>query len=153
MDGGFARASLIEILEVERDCCSRLSALVADERRAVARRDLTRLLDAVKEREVLQALWKRAAGARAAKLASAGESASALAARDPELARLLAEIRTTANALSRAQRSNAAIVQGALGQVGDLLTTLRRAQPGSRYDDHAAMTAPLPSLSRAGWSA
>jgi hypothetical protein len=49
MEGGFARASLTEILEVERDCCSRLAALIDGERGAVAGRDLPRLLAAVKE--------------------------------------------------------------------------------------------------------
>jgi len=44
-------------------------------------------------------------------------------------------------------------VRGALAQVGDLLAALRRAQPGSRYDDRAALTAPLPKPAGAGWSA
>jgi len=153
MEGGFARASLTELLEVERDCCSRLAALIDGERGAVAGRDLPRLLAAVKEREVVQALWQRAANARAAKLAASGESVAALGARDPELGRLLLAVRGAAAELGRAQRINAAILRGALGQVSDLLATLRREQPGSRYDGHAALTAPLPHASGGGWSA
>jgi hypothetical protein len=152
MDGGFARASLTEILEVERDCCARLGELIEGERRAIAGRNLAGLLAAVKEREVVQALWQRALAARALRLGPE-EGAAALRARDPAAARLLLEVRTAATELARAQRSNAAIIRGALGQVCDLLATLRRAQPGSRYDGHAALTAPLPHAAGGGWSA
>jgi len=152
MDGGFARASLTEILEVERDCCARLGELIEGERRAVAGRNLGGLLAAVKEREVVQALWQRALAARTARLGAEAERA-ALGTRDPEAARLLDQVRTAATELARAQRSNAAIIRGALGQVCDLLATLRREQPGSRYDGHAALTAPLPHAPGGGWSA
>jgi hypothetical protein len=152
MEGGFARASLTEILAVERDCCQRLGELIEGERRAVAGRDLGQLLSAVKEREVVQALWQRAAGARIARLGD-DTNATARLAGDPEASALLLEIRRAASELARAQRTNAAILRGALGQVGDLLATLRSEQPGSRYDGHAAVTAPLPHASRDGWSA
>jgi len=153
MEGGSARAALTEILEVERDCCARLAQLIAAERRAIAGRDLDGLLEAVKEREVLQARWQRVSAAREAAPAAGGTSLATLAARDPDLAPLLIAVRAAATELVRAQRTNAAIVRGALAQVGDLLAALRRAQPGSRYDDRAALTAPLPKPAGAGWSA
>ena len=54
------RALLAELLGVERDCCTQLERIVADERLAVAERDLPALLEALKERESLQAKWQRA---------------------------------------------------------------------------------------------
>lgn len=149
MAGGFARASLAEILEVERDCCTRLADVVQEERRAVATRDLARLLAALKEREIVQALWLRAAAAREVRLQATPDGSP----RDPEAEPLLREVRQAAAELARAQRTNAAIVRGALEQVGDLLATMRSEQPGSRYDDRAALRAPLPHAAGGGWSA
>jgi flagellar biosynthesis/type III secretory pathway chaperone len=147
MDGGPARASLAEILEVERACCTRLAGLIDDERSAVAQRDLDALLGAVKERESIQALWQRTAAERRAWLADEGATP------DPEVAPLVQALHDAARDLARAQRVNAAIVRGALRQVGDLLAVLRREQPGSRYDGNAALTAPLPQPAGAGWRA
>jgi flagellar biosynthesis/type III secretory pathway chaperone len=152
MDEGSRRASWTGILAAERDCCSRLAAVVAAERRAAIERDLPALLAAVKEREVLQAQWERAAARHAALAAEAGPLAS-VAAQDAELAALRDGVRSAALDLARAQRTNAAIVRGALAQLGDLLATLKRGQPGSSYDGRAALTAPLPSAAGAGWNA
>ena len=153
MEGDCARAALTEMLEVERDCCARLTQLVGAERRAIAARDLPGLLDAVKEREVLQARWRRVAASRDAAPATVGGSLATLAEREPALGPLLNEVRAAASELVRAQHINAALVRGALAQVSGLLAILRRAQPGSRYDDHAALTAPLPKAAGTGWSA
>ncbi len=144
------RTHLAELLEVERDCCARLAAIVAAERSAVVARDLPALLAALKEREVLQAQWQRASAARRARLA-AGTTVAALANDDPELLALLNDVRAAADALERAQRINVAIVRGALSQVGDLLSTLRRAHPGSSYDGRASISAPRAAAG--GWSA
>lgn len=152
MDEGSRRASWTEILAAERDCCARLAEVVAAERRAAVERDLAALLAAVKEREVLQVLWQRAAARHAALAVEAGSLAT-LAELDPALAALRDTVRSAALELSRAQRTNAAIVRGALAQLGDLLATLKRGQPGSSYDGHAALTAPLPSAAGAGWNA
>lgn len=153
MDASDRRAFLTELLEVERDCCARLAVVVEAERRAVAERDLAGMLDAVNEREALQAQWQRAAASRQARLSSAGASLATLAAGDPGLAPLLREVREAAAELVRAQRTNAAIVRGALSQVSDLLAALKRAQPGSSYDGRAALNAPLPCAAGSGWNA
>ena len=82
------------------------------------------MLDAVKEREVLQAQWQRAAASRQRASGERGRARSAtLADGDPDLAPLLREVRAAAAELVRAQRTNAAIVRGALTQVSDLLVT------------------------------
>ena len=145
------RAHLAELLGVERDCCTRLERIVAEERRAVAERDLPALLEALKERETLQAQWQRASAERRARFAAPGALAAA-ADEDPELVALLRTVRAAADALERAQRINVAMVRGALAQVGDLLATMRRAQPGAAYDGRASLTAPAPAAA-SGWSA
>jgi len=152
MDDGSRRASWTEILAAERDCCARLAEVLASERRAAVERDLQALLDAVKAREVLQAQWQRAAARRAALAAEAGPLTT-LVADDAEIAALRDAVRAAANELVRAQKTNAAIVRGALAQVGDLLATLKRGQAGSSYDGRAALNAPLPSAAGAGWNA
>ena len=141
MDEGSRRASWTEILAAERDCCVRLAEVVAAERRAAVERDLDALLAAVKEREVLQAQWQRAA-ARHVALAGEAGSLAALATLDPELAALRDRVRTAHDGRV-----------GALAQLGDLLAILKRGQPGSSYDGRAALTAPLPSAAGAGWNA
>jgi flagellar biosynthesis/type III secretory pathway chaperone len=145
------RAQLAELLGVERECCGRLEQIVADERRAVAERDLPALLQALKDRESLQAQWQRATEARRARFAAPGAIA-AIAGDDPELRDLLRSVRNAADALERAQRINVAMVRGALGQVSDLLATIRRAQPGAHYDGRASLAAPAPAAA-SGWSA
>ena len=145
------RALLAELLGVERDCCTRLERIVADERRAVAERDLPALLEALKERESLQAQWQRATEERRARFAAPGALAQ-VAGGDAELVALLRTVRSAADALERAQRINVAMVRGALAQVGDLLSTMRRAQPGAAYDGRATVTAPSPTAA-SGWSA
>lgn len=145
------RVLLAELLGVERDCCTRLEHIVADERRAVAERDLPALLEALKERESLQAQWQRATEARREQFAAPGAMARA-AGDDPEMLALLRAVRSAADALERAQRINVAMVRGALSQVGDLLATIRRAQPGAAYDGRATVTAPAPAAA-SGWSA
>jgi flagellar biosynthesis/type III secretory pathway chaperone len=149
MDEGTQRAPVAELLEVERDCCARLTAIVAAERSAIVKRDLPALLAALKEREVLQAQWQRASATRRAQLGSETSLAERVG-DDPELRALLDEVRAAADALERAQRINVAIVRSALTQVGDLLDTVRRAHPGSSYDGRASLTAPRDA---AGWSA
>ncbi|MBM4245013.1 MAG: flagellar protein FlgN [Deltaproteobacteria bacterium] len=145
------RAILAELLGVERECCTRLERIVADERRAVAERDLPALLEALQARETLQAQWRRATEERRSRFAAPGVLAS-VAAEDPELAALLRAVRTAADALERAQRINLAMVRGALSQVGELLDGIRRAQPGAAYDGRATLTAPPPAAAT-GWSA
>jgi flagellar biosynthesis/type III secretory pathway chaperone len=152
MDESSRRASWTEILAAERDCCARLAELIAAERRAVVERDLSALLAAVKEREVLQAQWQRTS-ARHARLAAESGALAESAAGHAELAALRDAVRTEALELSRAQRTNAAIVRGALAQLGDLLATLKRGRPGSSYDGRAALTAPLPCAPGGGWNA
>lgn len=152
MDDGSRRASWREILAAERDCCARLAEVLAAERSAAASRDLQALLDAVKAREVLQAQWQRTAARRTALAAEAGPLTT-LVADDAEIAALRDAVRAAASELVRAQRTNAAIVRGALAQVGDLLATLKRGQVGSSYDGRAALNAPLPSAAGAGWNA
>lgn len=144
-------ASLARILEIEHDCCIRLARVLEAERTAVARHDLAALLAAVNEREVVQARWQRASRSRSACFAEDGTAAKLE--NHPAIVPLLARVRREAADLRRAQRINAAVVQGALAHVVELLAALRRNQPGSRYDDHAALQAPLPTASRAGWSA
>lgn len=145
------RVLLAELLGVERDCCARLEHIVSAERRAVAERDLPALLEALKERESLQAQWRRATEERRARFAALGALAAA-ASEDPELLALLRTVRSAADALERAQRINVAMVRGALAQVGDLLSTIRRAQPGAHYDGSASVRAPAPATA-GGWSA
>jgi flagellar biosynthesis/type III secretory pathway chaperone len=144
-------ASLARVLEIEHDCCIQLARVLEAERTAVARHDLGSLLEAVREREALQASWERAAASRAACLGDDGEAAWLEA--HSVIAPRLARLRSAAAAVHRAQRINARIVSGALAQVVDLLAALRRHQPGSRYDDHAALRAPPPDASRVGWRA
>lgn len=152
MDEGSRRARWTEILAAERDCCARLAEVLATERRAAASRDLQALLDAVKAREVLQAQWQRVATRRETLAEDAGPL-TALVADDAEIAALRDAVRAAAHELVRAQKTNAAIVRGALAQVGDLLATLKRGQAGSSYDGRAALNAPLPSAAGAGWNA
>ncbi|MBM4265697.1 MAG: flagellar protein FlgN [Deltaproteobacteria bacterium] len=143
--------SLARLLEIEHDCCVRLFRVVDAERTAVARHDVAALLEAVNEREIVQARWQRASKSRAACLADHVVAAKLV--NHSAIAPLLARARREAADLRRAQRINAAVVQGALAHAVELLAALRRNQPGSRYDDHAALQAPVPSASRAGWRA
>ncbi len=149
MDAG---AALAAVLEEEHACCAELDELLRAERAAVAAHDLDGLLDTLKRRECLQARWERAAEARARLVREAGVPLGELAARDPELARLVRRLREAGFALQRAQRRNAALLEGALATVTGLVAALRRAEPGSRYDGRASMTAPRQARA-AGWSA
>lgn len=143
------RALLAELLGIERECCAELARIVDAERRAVARRDLPALLDALKERESLQARWQRASAERRARFASPGSLSTAVAG-DRELEGLLRTVRSAADALERAQRINVELVRGALAQVGDLLGTLRRAQPSVSYDGSATLTTQAPAALGSG---
>lgn len=149
MDAGAAVAAL---LEEECACCAELGELLRAERAAVVTHDLGRLLDVLKRRECLQARWERAAAERARLVREAGAPLHELAARDPEVERLSRRLREAGRALHREQRRNAALLEGALATVSGLVAALRRAEPGSRYDGRASVTAPRGARA-AGWSA
>jgi flagellar biosynthesis/type III secretory pathway chaperone len=143
---------LARLLEIERECCGRLLPLLDAERAAAASYDHAALIACLREREVLQAEWQRAAGLRRQRLQGGGVSLARLTADDPALAALVRRVARDAAAVRRAQRINEGVVRAALAQVTDLLSVMRREHAGSRYDGRAALTSTAVSAT-GGWSA
>ena len=141
------------MLAIERKCCARLLPLLDAERAAAAAYDHTALLACLREREILQAEWQRAAGLRRERQKAAGASLATLTADDPDLAGAMQETAREAAAVRRAQRVNEGVVRAALAQVTDLLSVIRRERPDSRYDGRAALTGAAISSSGGRWSA
>src|SRR5436853_7658039 len=121
-----AMAELGSILAIERECCARLLPLLDAERAAAAAYDHAALLACLREREILQAEWQRAAGRRRHRQETSGRSLAALSAEDPTLATALQDVTREAEAVRRAQRINEGVVRAALAQVTDLLAVMRR---------------------------
>jgi flagellar biosynthesis/type III secretory pathway chaperone len=146
-------AELSELLRVERECCARLQPVLDAERAAAVAYDHAALLACLREREILQAEWQRAAGLRRRHQLRTGQSLATLAAADAELASAVREAARAAATVRRAQRVNEGIIRAALAQVTDLLAVIRRAQPDSRYDGRAALTADVAPIVGGRWSA
>lgn len=143
--------SLSTLLDVERACCARLLPLLDAERAAAAAYDHAGLMACLREREILQAEWHRAATLRREWLQREGRPLTALAAEDPALAVALRDTAREASAVRRAQRVNEGVIRAALAQVTDLLSVMRRERPDSRYDGRATLTTATASVGR--WSA
>ncbi len=146
-------SELRELLAIERSCCARMLPLLDAERSAAAAYDHAALVACLREREVLQAEWQRAASARREHQKTLGSSLAALVADDRELAALVQEAARSAAVVRRAQRVNEGIVRAALAHVSDLLAVMRRAHPDSRYDGRAALTGATAVGSGTRWSA
>jgi len=144
---------LSALLGIERQCCARLLPLLDAERAAAAAYDHAALLACLREREILQAEWQRAAGLRRERQNVAGASLATLAADDPELAAAMQDAAREAVAVRRAQRVNEGVVRAALAQVTDLLAVIRREHPDSRYDGRAVLTSTVTSSVGGRWSA
>jgi FlgN protein len=140
-------------LEIERESCERLAPILEAERAAAAAYDHAGLLACLKEREAVQAVWRRAAEARREHVRAAGRPLAALVAADPTLAEVMRHVRARAATVRRAQRVNEGLIRAALAQVTDLLTVIRRELPDSRYDGRAALTTPLTTSRSTSWSA
>ena len=153
MAAELSTAELSDLLRVERECCARLQPVLDAERAAAVAYDHAALLACLREREILQAEWQRAAGLRRQHQADTGQSLAALAAGDAELAVAVREAAREAATVRRAQRVNEGIIRAALAQVTDLLTVIRREQPDSRYDGRAALTADTAPSAGGRWSA
>jgi hypothetical protein len=143
-------SELSALLTIERECCARLLALLDAERAAAAAYDHAALLSCLREREILQAEWNRAASRRR-ELQQAAPAA--LGAPDPALAALVRDVAREAAAVRRAQRVNEGVVRAALAQVTDLLAVMRRERPDHRYDGRAALTGSAVSSAGGRWSA
>ena len=146
-------SELSAVLAIERECCDRLLALLEAERAAAATYDHAALLACLREREILQAEWQRAAGVRRERQVAAGTSLAGLVAGDAALSALVQNVAREAAAVRRAQRVNEGIVRAALAQVTDLLAVMRRERTDSRYDGRAALTGAALSLASGRWSA
>jgi flagellar biosynthesis/type III secretory pathway chaperone len=143
-------SELSAMLAVERECCARLLPLLDAERAAAAGYDHAALLACLREREILQAEWLRAAARRREIQRT---TSLTLATMPPELAALLRAVAREAGAVRRAQRVNEGIVRAALAQVTDLLSVMRRERPDSRYDGRAVLTGTAVSSAGGRWSA
>ena len=148
-----ATPTLATLLDAERACCARLLPLLDAERAAAAAYDHAALLACLREREILQAEWQRAAAERRRHQEAAGGSLKRLAANDPELATALRDATREAEAVRRAQQINEGVVKAALAQVTDLLAVMRRERTDSRYDGRAALTGAALSSAGGRWSA
>ena len=78
--------SLRALLAAERDCCARLLPILDAERATAATYDHVALLACLREREAVQAEWKRAARLRREPTQSSAVTLAALASTDPALA-------------------------------------------------------------------
>ena len=152
MDAAAATPSLSALLDGERACCARLLPLLDAERAAAAAYDYAALMACLREREILQAEWQRAAALRREGLQRAGRPLAALAAADPALAVALRDTAREAAAVRRAQRVNEGVIRAALAQVTDLLSVMRRERPDSRSDGRATLTTATASAG-GRWSA
>jgi flagellar biosynthesis/type III secretory pathway chaperone len=144
---------LAALLETERECCARLLPLLEAERTAAASYDHAALLACLREREILQAEWQRAAGLRRQRQQAAGKQLADIAAGDAALNALVHIVAREAAAVRRAQRVNEGVVRAALAQVTDLLSVMRRERTDSRYDGRAALTGAAISSAGGRWSA
>ena len=144
---------LAALLETERECCARLLPLLEAERTAAASYDHAALLACLREREILQAEWQRAAGLRRQHQDAAGTRFAQILAGDAALNALVQIVAREAAAVRRAQRVNEGVVRAALAQVTDLLSVMRRERNDSRYDGRAALTGAAISSAGGRWSA
>ena len=144
---------LAALLETERECCARLLPLLEAERTAAASYDHAALLACLREREILQAEWQRAAGLRRQHQDAAGARFAQILAGDAALNALVQIVAREAAAVRRAQRVNEGVVRAALAQVTDLLSVMRRERNDSRYDGRAALTGATISSAGSRWSA
>lgn len=144
---------LAALLETERECCARLLPLLEAERTAAASYDHAALLACLREREILQAEWQRAAGLRRQHQHAAGTRFAQILAGDAALNALVQIVAREAGAVRRAQRVNEGVVRAALAQVTDLLSVMRRERNDSRYDGRAALTGAAISSAGGRWSA
>ena len=147
--GSSIASELSAVLAIERECCARLLPLLDAERAAAAAYDHAALLACLREREILQAEWQRAASRRR----DLQKSAPATLATDAELSALVRDVAREAAAVRRAQRVNEGVVRAALAQVTDLLAVMRRESPDSRYDGRAVLTGTTVSSAGGRWSA
>jgi len=147
------KMTLLDLLAIERDCCSRLRAVLEAERKAAAESDLSALHACLRRREAVQAEWRRAAEIRLRRPEGARQEIARAAANDPGLADAVGGLRVEIAAVRRAQSVNQALVRAVLAQVTDLLQVVRRALPESRYDGRACLTGSLPFATGARWSA
>ena len=133
-----------------RACC-RCSRPSARRRPAY---DHAALLACLREREILQAEWQRAADARRdARARQRNVARERSPPTIPTLAATVQEVAREAEAVRRAQRVNEGVVRAALAQVTDLLAVMRRESPDSRYDGRAALTSAATSSVGGRWSA
>jgi hypothetical protein len=153
MPTDLATSELSALLARERECCARLLPLLDAERAAAATYDHAALLACLREREILQAEWQRAAGLRRQQQKAVGQSLATLAVGDPHLAAAMQDAAREAMVVRRAQRVNEGVVRAALSQVTDLLAVIRRERPDSRYDGRAALTGAAVSSAGGRWSA
>jgi flagellar biosynthesis/type III secretory pathway chaperone len=153
MNRSAEKMTLIDLLGIERDCCSRLRAVLEAERKAAAEYDLSALHACLRQREAVQAEWRRVAEIRLRRPAGARQEIAQALAKDPALANAVRGLRSEIAAVRRAQGVNQALVRAALAQVTDLLQVVRRASPESRYDGRACLTGSLPFATGARWSA
>lgn len=144
---------LAALLEIERECCARLLPLLDAERSAAASYDHAALLACLREREILQGEWQRAAGLRRQCQQAAGAQFPQILAGDAALNALVQIVAREAAAVRRAQRVNEGVVRAALAQVTDLLSVMRRERTDSRYDGRAALTGTTISSAGGRWSA
>ncbi len=151
MSGEREGSDLRALLELERACCARLLPILDAERGAAASYDHVALLACLHERETLQAEWQQVARRRRESLRDAGTTIASLIGDDPLLASVVADLKRDAARVRRAQRINEGVVRAALAHVTDTLTVIRRELPDSRYDERAALRAPMPAAGR--WSA
>jgi flagellar biosynthesis/type III secretory pathway chaperone len=153
MNRAFDSVRLRSLLEAEGEACAQLEALLDSERAAVATHDLPRLLDCLRQRELVQSDLERAARERKRFLTEAGTSLPALRSEAPELKDALDGLRRRAVSVRRAQTVNDGMLRAALGQVAELIAIVSRALPESRYDSRAALRTPLPRSPGGSWSA
>lgn len=146
-------SDLTTLLGIERACCARLLPLLEAERSAAAAYDHSALLACLREREILQAEWQRAAALRRRAQTAVGHDLARLAAADPGLATAMQDAAREAETVRRAQGVNEGIVRAALAQVTDLLAVMRRERTDSRYDGRAALTGAALSSGSGRWSA
>lgn len=136
--------TLLQLLRAEQECCGALARLLEQERQAACGQDLAALLTSNKEREALQAQWRRLAVQRADWLRRRGTTLEECTAGDAALETARAELSRTAVDLQRAQRVNRGLIDAVLSQVSGLLTSFRRELPSSRYGRDAELTSHVP---------
>ncbi len=116
-------------VQIERECCGELTALVADERSALLGQDLNRLAQIGLRRERIQVRWARAVRARPSPLELAEAEGKI-------------ELEVAVRALRRAQNVNQALIAGLLRSLDEVLAQTRLRSFEARYDSRAGVAAP-----------